>query len=59
MTVTLNWLKENDLFSKSMKKMTLNNTLNEDELEFMLTCAILKNIAEIKESHLTFKLLII
>jgi superfamily II DNA or RNA helicase len=41
MTVTLNWLKENDMFSRSMKKMTLNNFLNDDELEFMLTCAIL------------------
>lgn len=40
MTTSLTWLKNNELFSKIMRKTSLNTKLNDRELEFILSCAI-------------------
>ncbi|MGC9461561.1 DEAD/DEAH box helicase [Vibrio genomosp. F10] len=41
MATSFYWLKEVDIFSESMRKMSLNKPLDSEELEFVLTCAIL------------------
>jgi len=41
MTISLTWLKDNELFSRIMRKTTLNIKLDEKELEFILSCAII------------------
>ncbi|MFJ2382557.1 DEAD/DEAH box helicase [Pseudomonas protegens] len=40
MTISLTWLKSNELFSEIMRKTSLNIKLNDRELEFILSCAI-------------------
>jgi hypothetical protein len=40
MTISLTWLKNNELFSEIMRKTSLNIKLNDRELEFILSCAI-------------------
>ena len=40
MTSSFSWLKNIEIFSEAMKKMSLNIDLNSDELEFVLSCAI-------------------
>ncbi|MQQ36458.1 DEAD/DEAH box helicase [Pseudomonas sp. SZ57] len=41
MTISLTWLKSNPLFSEVMKKTSLNIQLEDNELEFILSCAII------------------
>lgn len=40
MAISLTWLKSNKLFSEAMRKTSLNIELNDKELEFILSCAI-------------------
>lgn len=41
MATSLTWLKKNDIFNSSMRKMSTNIPLENDELEFSLACAVL------------------
>lgn len=41
MAISLTWLKNNKLFSEVMKKTSLNIQLDDRELEFILSCAII------------------
>lgn len=41
MATSLTWLKKNDIFNSSMRKMSINIPLENDELEFSLSCAVL------------------
>src|SRR5689334_10209158 len=40
MAISLTWLKSNKLFSEVMRKTSLNIQLDNRELEFILSCAI-------------------
>ncbi|MGF1869814.1 hypothetical protein L4D75_07805, partial [Photobacterium indicum] len=41
MASSFSWLKDVEIFSEAMKKMSLNVALSNEELEFVLSCAIL------------------
>lgn len=41
MAIIFSWLKDNELFSRAIRKMSLNISLDEEEMQFSLSCAIL------------------
>nr|WP_243423080.1 DEAD/DEAH box helicase [Vibrio cholerae] len=58
MTVSFGWLKDNDIFFSSMRKMSLNIPLNIEELEYILGCAVLflEEYQKDNRRHLYFEL---
>ncbi|WIG69524.1 DEAD/DEAH box helicase family protein [Photobacterium damselae] len=41
LAISFNWLKDDDKFLSSMKKMSLNIPLDTSEMEYLLSCAVL------------------
>ncbi|UTM58700.1 DEAD/DEAH box helicase [Photobacterium sp. CCB-ST2H9] len=58
LAISFSWLKDDDKFFSSMKKMSLNTPLNAEEIEYLLSCAVLfiEEYHKDNRKHLYFEL---
>ncbi|EKF9266054.1 DEAD/DEAH box helicase family protein [Vibrio cholerae] len=58
LAISFNWLKDDDKFLSSMKKMSLNIPLDTSEMEYLLSCAVifLEEYSKDKRKNLYFEI---
>lgn len=58
LAISFNWLKDDDKFLSSMKKMSLNIPLDTSEMEYLLSCAVifLEEYRKDKRKNLYFEI---